>query len=208
MSGLRERKKREKLDRIKASAWSLFQELGYEATTTRAICQAAGIGTGTLFSYVEDKSELLVMCFGDQVMPLLDAAIAQTPDGCVERQLASVHHPLLSFYARDLQLGRSILRNILFVQGRGRTHLAGLNFQLQLHTANLLEAARERGEISAHAPIPMLAALVFGAYFSTLIAMLDNHIPNVDVATAMFEMAIKIQLDGSRPSPPTPRGAP
>ncbi len=61
--GLRERNKREKLERITASARELFRSKGFDETTAREICERARIGTGTLFLYVRDKRELLFLCF-------------------------------------------------------------------------------------------------------------------------------------------------
>ena len=48
--GQRERNKRDKLRRIKAAAWELFLDKGYDATTTREIAVKAGVGLGTVFS--------------------------------------------------------------------------------------------------------------------------------------------------------------
>ena len=48
-SGLRERNRADKLGRILAAGRELFARDGFDATTSRAIAQQAGIGTGTLF---------------------------------------------------------------------------------------------------------------------------------------------------------------
>lgn len=201
MTSRRERKKQETLERIKAVAWDLFAERGFEGTTTRAICEAADIGTGTLFSYVDDKAELLVVCFGERVMPLLEAAIATMPPGPLEERLDHLFGTFLAFYAEDLRLGRSVLRNILFLEGGSRDAMASMNFAVQLHTARLLAEAQQADELAADAPIALLSGLVFGAYLSTLIAMLDGMLPSVQAARSAFVLAIQTALDGSRPQP-------
>ncbi|WP_064697410.1 TetR/AcrR family transcriptional regulator [Rhizobium aegyptiacum] len=57
--GLRERKRRETLQRITDSALRLFAANGYEATTLDAITEAAGISRRTFFYYFESKEEIL-----------------------------------------------------------------------------------------------------------------------------------------------------
>lgn len=201
MTSRRERKKQATFERIKAVAWDLFAEHGFEGTTTRAICQRADIGTGTLFSYVDDKAALLVVCFGERVMPLLEAAIASMPSRRLEERLDHLYGTFLNFYADDLRLGRSVLRNILFLEGDSRDAMASMNFTLQLHTARLLAEAQQAHELADDAPIALLSGLVFGAYLSTLVAMLDGMLPSVQAARATFTLAVQTALDGSRPQP-------
>ena len=57
--GLRERKRRETLQRIAEVGLKLFSEHGYEATTLEAIAEAAGIPPRTFFYYFKTKDEVL-----------------------------------------------------------------------------------------------------------------------------------------------------
>jgi AcrR family transcriptional regulator len=50
----------EKRDKIGAVALALFLRDGFHGTTTRTIARQAGISTGALFTYFEDKEEILV----------------------------------------------------------------------------------------------------------------------------------------------------
>jgi AcrR family transcriptional regulator len=58
--GLRERKRRETLDRIGEVGLSLFASKGYEATTLEDIAMAAGISRRTFFYYYKSKDDILV----------------------------------------------------------------------------------------------------------------------------------------------------
>src|SRR5262245_20129304 len=60
-------KKLDKRARIRDAAWKLFVADGYDATTTRAIAAEAGVGTGTLFLYADDKADLLFLVFHDRL---------------------------------------------------------------------------------------------------------------------------------------------
>jgi AcrR family transcriptional regulator len=50
---------------ILRAALDLFERKGFYKTTTRSICQKAGIGEGTLFNYFRTKEDL-ALCFFDE----------------------------------------------------------------------------------------------------------------------------------------------
>lgn len=58
--GLRERKRKETLQRIAETGLKLFMANGYEATTLDAIAEAAGISRRTIFYYFKSKEEILL----------------------------------------------------------------------------------------------------------------------------------------------------
>lgn len=65
--GRRERKKQDTQRRIFEVADTLFAEKGYPAVTTQEIAEAADIGAGTLFRYVGNKAELLIMVMNERL---------------------------------------------------------------------------------------------------------------------------------------------
>jgi AcrR family transcriptional regulator len=71
---LRERKRRETLQRITDAGICLFIEKGYEATTLDAIAAAAGISRRTFFYYFKSKDEILLSLqsgVGDMIVDAL-----------------------------------------------------------------------------------------------------------------------------------------
>ena len=60
----RERAKADKRRRILDASRNLFAKFGFERTTVQQIADAADVAVGTLFLYVRDKSELLLLLFG------------------------------------------------------------------------------------------------------------------------------------------------
>ncbi|WP_072395416.1 TetR/AcrR family transcriptional regulator [Hyphomicrobium sp. CS1GBMeth3] len=58
--GLREKKRRETLQRIADTGLRLFVANGFEATTLDAIAEAAGISRRTIFYYFKSKEEILL----------------------------------------------------------------------------------------------------------------------------------------------------
>src|SRR5215469_16617176 len=71
-----ERKKRDKLERIKRAARTLFARKGFEATTTREIARVADVGVGTVFLHAVSKQDLLVMIFREEAGLAVDTAFA------------------------------------------------------------------------------------------------------------------------------------
>lgn len=63
-------------DRIVAAAIAVFEEQGYDQTTTAAIARQAGIGVGTLYAYFPDKRKLM--------LEILDGTVRRMSDGVVE----------------------------------------------------------------------------------------------------------------------------
>jgi AcrR family transcriptional regulator len=61
-----ERHARRRAQILEAAA-VLFAERGYDGTTTAAICELAGIGSGTLFHYFPDKSAIFRDLFADDL---------------------------------------------------------------------------------------------------------------------------------------------
>ncbi|QKJ88739.1 TetR family transcriptional regulator [Paramixta manurensis] len=69
--GLRERKRRETLQRIAETGLKLFLELGYDATTLEAIAAASGISPRTFFHYFKTKDEILQYWQGEEFFEAL-----------------------------------------------------------------------------------------------------------------------------------------
>lgn len=76
--GLRQRKRRETLERIRDRGIRLFIEKGYAATTLEEIAAAAGISRRTFFYYFKSKDEILLSLQAD-VGALLADALRQVP---------------------------------------------------------------------------------------------------------------------------------
>ena len=89
--GLRERKRRETLQRITEAGTRLFIARGYEATTLDAIAAEAGISRRTFFHYFKSKDEIL-LAMQSGLGDTLAAALDQEPPG--QRPLDAVRHAM------------------------------------------------------------------------------------------------------------------
>lgn len=174
MSGLREQKKAEKLQAIREAAWALFAEKGFEDTTVREICERAHIAAGTLFLYVADKHDLLILLFGERVEEAQRRALARLPKGGLLDQVLHIFGALFDFYAEDPRLSRSVVRNLLFTEGAAASRLRGLEAELFTRIAGLVVEAQARGELRQSVePYPVTVHL-FSLYFMALLSMLNG----------------------------------
>ncbi|MEO7404543.1 MAG: helix-turn-helix domain-containing protein [Burkholderiales bacterium] len=72
--GARDRNKADKQQRIREAARALFEERGYEAATMRGIATQAGVGLGAVFSYADDKRDLVFLIVNDDSHAIADRA--------------------------------------------------------------------------------------------------------------------------------------
>jgi AcrR family transcriptional regulator len=163
--GLRERNKQAKRDRIIAAAAELFASVGFERATGREISRRAGIGTGTLFTYVRDKRELLFLVFQADAVRLLDEAEAASArrSGAVPALLA-LFRPFLEFYATRPELSGLFVRELFFRHQDETRGMAALNQRLGGAVSGVLERARERGELRGDWPLGTATAAVMAQY--------------------------------------------
>jgi AcrR family transcriptional regulator len=100
IGGHRERKKQRTREQIVESAFALFRERGFQATTVADIAAAADIAPRTFFAYFPSKEAVVFYDF-DGLFESLQAAIVDRPEGVsaidalrswLEVSLPAVHH--------------------------------------------------------------------------------------------------------------------
>lgn len=163
--GLRERNKRAKRRRIVRAARELFERRGFEGTTGRAICRRAGIGTGTLFSYVRDKRELLFLVFREDAERLLAGAPRElAPGQPVVEGLLALFRPFVAFYARHEELSALFVRELFFRREEETHGMAALTRELAGRARALLAEAVARGELRPDLDLETATVGVLAAY--------------------------------------------
>jgi AcrR family transcriptional regulator len=102
--GLRERKKRETLQRITDSALRLFVSDGYEATTLDAIAEAAGISRRTFFYYFDSKDDILAAWQKGLPEAMRATVLAEPRDQAPLDLVRNAHLKLLAHHDADQAL--------------------------------------------------------------------------------------------------------
>jgi AcrR family transcriptional regulator len=148
------------------AARELFEEVGYEAATIRAIARRAGVSVGSVFTTFPCKAQVLSQVMRDRladlyaelerVLPHLRGSAA---DRC--RSLFAVH------YAFELRRSRLFLAYIAsaFDWSAGPSlPLFGTNARLRGMVQGCLEEAVDRGELRANIDFELVIDLLIAAY--------------------------------------------
>jgi AcrR family transcriptional regulator len=195
-----ERSKRNKLERIKRAARTLFGRKGFEATTTREIAAAADIGAGTLFLYAGTKEDLLVLLFREDMSRVVKDAFATMPARPLLEQVLHLFGAMIALHERDRGLARVFVKELPFVEDR-RHGVAELMASMLGGIAELIEQAKSRGELRADVPASRLAHSLFGLYFFQLQRWLGGDPIMSRQRDERLRAALKLQLDGLRSEP-------
>lgn len=156
--GLRERKRRETLQRITDAGTRLFIAHGYEGTTLDAIAAEAGISRRTFFYYFKSKDEILLAMqagLGD----MLAAGLAQEPPG--QTPLQAVRNVLVRMSGAYDPAEMLILDRLM---RSSETVMARKQASYVQHEATLFAALREHWpEPGRETALRLVAMLSIGA---------------------------------------------
>lgn len=195
-SRLRDRNKAEKLARIEKAGRALFAKRGFDATTTRAIAEKAGIGIGTLFLYFPEKKDLLIHLFHSDIAAVEADIFATLPAAPLAAQLEHVFGKLYAYYARDLALSRVFLPELMFLDPERRERVSAFAADFLQRVAELVTAAQRRGELRRGVDARQTAYAAFGLYCFTLINWVGGILPTLDAARAQLAASLAVLLTG------------
>jgi AcrR family transcriptional regulator len=124
----RERNKQQKLTRIVAAADDLFSRFGVDEVTTQQIAEAADIGAGTLFLYARSKAELLLLVQNSHYAEAIERGLiaAAAAASAIDAVMALVE-PVVECNRRQIDNGRTYLRELIFGDPEETNHRAGLD---------------------------------------------------------------------------------
>jgi AcrR family transcriptional regulator len=176
--GRRERNKREKRDRIVATAHSLFHEQGYANTTVQQISKGANIAAGTLFLYAKSKEDLLVLVFTNEMMELIENAYREIDPGLpFLDQVSALFKRFIAYHARDVGIARELIREITFLSNRDRAaDLVAITQAILDKLASFIDRAAERRELDARVDREVLASCLFAVYYQQLQTWLSGYV--------------------------------
>ena len=199
-SSRRDRQKQDKLRRIREAAWALFRERGFDGTTTRAIAERADIGTGTLFLYAKDKSDLLFLVFNDEIAGVAEARFSSVPtDAPLLPQLVHVFRGFLEIYADVRPLARRFIQLLVHMEGENRAAYEAMNLKFFAGVAELVEAAKTRGELRAEADTLRVVVTLFAVYaFFVLTWLTLDPAQSIEDGLAAMTPSLALVLDGAR----------
>lgn len=170
--GLREKARLERYQNIRAAAEQLFNQRGYEQTTTKEVAELAGVGEATLFRYVTNKHELLLLVIGERMDTALQAiedadkkmaTTTATAQDYIER-IYSIFRARAQFYATDPENVTSYLHYGFKAGSQLGAQSISQGDRIIALTASILDSAREAGLLIAHVESRIVAQNCNGTY--------------------------------------------
>jgi AcrR family transcriptional regulator len=198
LSSLREQNKIDKLRRIREAARALFIERGFDDATTREIALRAGVGIGTVFTYAENKRDLLFLIANDDLDEVSRKAERALRDdaSCLDN-LLSFFRQHYRFFARQPELSRLLLREMTFYDaGRQASRFQETRERNIRAVGRIVEIAAERGTLRL-AEEPELAGWVAFCVFQVeLRRWLLGKTLNLGDGMARLERALRLCMAG------------
>lgn len=199
--GLRELHKQDKLRRIKEATSELFREKGFEATTIKEIAERAMVAPGTIFLYVKNKQDLLILIFYEGIETTVNQAFA-TLDMLPEEaslldELLHIFGALLRFYSSQTELARAYVKELPFLDDKGYVQdSAEQIYRFLGKLARRVELARQRDEISTELNIEQACRNFFGLYFATLVFWLSKPDDVENLIATQLRNSFELQIKG------------
>jgi AcrR family transcriptional regulator len=205
--GLRERKKLETRERIRAAAAELFTRHGYGAATMREIAARAHVGLGTLFNYAQDKRDLVFLIFNEELNAITDVALAAPRAGQpLAAQLLAVFAVHYRWLATQPALARILLQELTFYSsGKQAATFLGIRKRLIDGIEALVRAAKEKGEIASREKAGLIARHVFFTYSASLRWWIAAPHPDPQAGIRDLERLLALQAEGLKARAPRRR---
>lgn len=202
--GLRERGKRERLQRLHLAAAAVFRTRGYDAATTREIAQLADISVGTLFVYARDKRDLLFLVINDDLDAVLQRAlVASARPAPLLDQLAALLGPIYAYFADEPELARPALREVVHydrpvssIGEQARRYLRRLDIW-QDAIAAVLAKAGQVGQLQLDVPAALLARVLFDVHLVEVRRWMSAAQPDPAQGQAMLRRMFAAVLNRS-----------
>jgi AcrR family transcriptional regulator len=202
--GLREKKKLETRERIRAAAAELFTRHGYGAATMRQIAERAHVGLGTLFNYAEDKRDLVFLIFNEELNAITDVALAAPrPGQPLAQQLLAVFAVHYRWLATQPALARILLQELTFYSsGKQAATFHSIRKRLIDGVAALIRRAQEKKEISSSETPAVIARHVFFTYSASLRWWIAAPHPDPEAGIRDLKRLLALQVNGLKARAP------
>ena len=199
--GVREQQKQATRGKVLDAARDLFDHIGYEETTIRAIAEKAEVSVGSVFTTFTSKAEILGQVMAERIEMLaadLERVVPHLRGTACDRMasLLGIHYQFqmqrpklfLAYLAESYSTSRA----------RGFTPI-GSNLALRKPIQDILRGGVERGEIDPGADMDLATETVAALYGFNYLRVADGA--DVAAMTAAADRQLKQLFDGLVPRP-------
>lgn len=194
-------------ERLIGAAVDVFAARGYEAATTRAIADAAGVAEKTLFAHFGSKSALfrdaVAPAMADVVGPMVVAGVRARVDDITDAAtfgdaLRAIGRDRATFARANAPVVKLVAQELL-LNPEFRAEFTSMWLdQVMPGMRSLVERAVERGELRDLPPELVVRVAVSAVLGYVLVAaVLDPDAPRDDAAA--IDTTVDVLLEGLRP---------
>lgn len=202
-AGLREKNKSDKLRRIKDAARELFIGNGFDETTTREIALRAGVGIGTVFTYADNKRDLLFLVANDELAEVTAAAEASLREdaSCLQNLTGFFRHHY-KFFAQQPELSRLLLREMTFYDsGRQASRFQKTREKNIRIVGDVMQMAAEHKAIHVAEDPQFIGWVAFCIFQVELRRWLMSRKPVLSSGMKSLERALRLLMTGLAATP-------
>jgi len=175
--------------RVLDAASALFAGRGFEATSTRAIADAAGVAHGTVFRYAATKEDLVEQLFHERIGAALDVAERSSPPLPASFAEVALHWSSAFFdaYVDDPALAAVIVKELPFLRGAPLERQNALTLRLFSAWTDAVEERQRVGLIPIHVAPMLLVSAAFALYYGALVGWLSGQLDKDGALTLLRE---------------------
>ena len=200
MASVRATQKQGTRRKVLEAARDLFNEIGYDETTIRAIAERAGVSVGSVFTTFASKSDVLSQVMDDRVESLfaeLDR-VARHLRGSIIDRVSSVFAIHYDFECRRVKLFLAHVAASFSPTLEATTIPYGRNSRFKGMLLDMLAEAAERGEVRSDADLDLVLDTLMAAYAWNY-RLAAQRRADAAAMTAIMERQVALIINGLRP---------
>jgi AcrR family transcriptional regulator len=174
------------------AAHSLFWNKGVDKCTMREIAKEAGVSPASIIVHFKNKKALLQVAVYEEIAKTVAKALANLPSEkglhAVLMHIASV---MLSFYDKNRELYRILVRDTLFEPDQESLSIARLDEEYLEFIAALIDGEKDIGTVRTGIDSYLAASSIFYLYTGVLRDFLRN--PELSVPKAVERLSATLQ---------------
>jgi AcrR family transcriptional regulator len=201
--GKRERNKQDKLLRIKAAARDLFISRGYDETTTREIALRASVGMGTIFTYADNKRDLLFLIANEDLEQVTrQANTAISPLKSLLDNLLAISRSHYEYFQQQPELSKLMLREMMFYDsGQQADRFRTTREHVIAMMVRAVELAMEMKSIKTPEPAHAVGWMLFCIYQVELRHWLATGEVSLGTGLRRLAKTFELAITGLSPAP-------
>jgi AcrR family transcriptional regulator len=200
VTGVRATQKRDTSRKVLEAARDLFNEIGYDETTIRAIAERAGVSVGSVFTTFTSKADMLSQVMDDRVEALYAELerVARHLRGTTCDRVCSVFSIHYDFECRRVKLFLAHVAASFSPSLDASTIPYGRNVRFKTMILDMLAEGVERGEVRPDADLDLVLDTLMAAYAWNY-RLAAQRAADSTAMIAIMERQVALLFDGLRP---------